>query len=148
MALDRVIQSHLFFKGLVGDAGVGWIDAERCGKSDKVVLFLHEDLPKRLANGKLVQFVALLDAAAVVGDGLFFVLEIEAEHVFGLFGRLNGLGRNGGHAAKIVDVVGESEGMSELFCRMDGEFVGDIHVLRALENLGVNNVGDDGLVFA
>ncbi len=72
-------------KRLVGDAGVGWVDAEGGGESDEVVLLLHEDLADGFADGELVELVALLDAAAVVGDGLLFVFEVEAEHVFVLF---------------------------------------------------------------
>ncbi len=44
MALDRVIQRHLPLVWLVGDAGVGRVDAEGGGEGGEVVLFLHEDL--------------------------------------------------------------------------------------------------------
>ena len=81
---------------LVGDAGVGWIYAEGCGERDEVVLLLHEYLADGLAEGEFVELVALLDAAAIVGDGLSFVFEIEAEHVFGFLGCLDQLWGDGG----------------------------------------------------
>ena len=100
------------------------------------------------AEGELVELVGLLDAAAVVADGLDFVVEVEAEHVFGLLAGLDGLGGDGGHAAEVVDLVGEDEGVGELFGGVDGELGGDVHVGRALEDLRVVDVGDDGLELA
>ena len=38
--------------------------------------------------------------------------------------------------------------MGELFFGVDLEFAGDVHVLRSLEDLGVVDIGDDGLIFA
>jgi hypothetical protein len=133
---------------LVGDAGVGGIDAEGGGEGGEVVLLLEEDVAELLAEGELVELVGLLDAAAVVADGLDFVGEVEAEHVFGLLAGLDGLGGDGGHAAEVVDLVGEDEGVGELFGGVDGELGGDVHVGRALEDLGVVDVGDDSLEFA
>ena len=83
-----------------------------------------------------------------MADGLLLVFEVEAEHVLGLLGCLDGLGGDGGHAAEVVDVVGDGEGVGELFGGVDGELVGDVHVRRAFEDLRVVDVGDDGLVFA
>ena len=133
---------------LVGDAGVGWVDAEGGGERDEVVLLLHEDLANGLAESELVEFVALLDAAAILGDGFLLIFEIEPEHVFGLLGGFDRLRGDGGHAAEIVDVVGDGEGVGQLFGGVDGELVGDVHILRAFEDLGVVDVGNDGLIFA
>ena len=133
---------------LVGDARIWRIDAESCRERGEVVLLLYEDLADRLAEGVFVEFVALLDAAAVLGDGLFLVFEIEVEHVFGLLGGFNRLGFNRGHAAEIVDVAGDGKGVGEFFSGVDGELSGNVHVLRSLEDLRVIYVGDDGLVFA
>ena len=113
-----------------------------------MVLLLEEDLADLLGRGELAEFVALLDAAAVLADGLVFVVEVEAEHVFGLLGGLDGLGRDGGHAAEVVDLVGEDDGVGELFGGVDGELGGDVHVGRAFEDLRVVDVGDDGLELA
>ena len=68
--------------GLVGDAWVGWVDAEGGGESDEVVLLLHENLADGFADGVLVEFVALLDAAAVVAYGFLLIFEIETKHIF------------------------------------------------------------------
>jgi len=133
---------------LVGDAGVGGIDAEGGGEGAEVVLLLEEDVAEVLAEGELVEFVGLLDATTVVADGFDFVGEIEAEHVFGLLAGLDGLGGDGGHAAEVVDLVGDGDGVGKLFGGVDGELGGDVHVGRSLEDLGVVDVGDDSLEFA
>ncbi len=83
-------------------------------------------------RGEFVELVDLLDAAAVVADGLFFVLKVEAELVFGLVAGLDGLGGDGRVAAEEVDPVAELEGVTELFLGMDFELAGDVHVGRAL----------------
>ena len=44
-----------------------------------MVLFLHQDVPQAFGDGELVQFIGLLDAAAVMADRDFLVLEIEAK---------------------------------------------------------------------
>ena len=38
--------------------------------------------------------------------------------------------------------------MVEFLLGVDSELIGDVHVLRALEHLRVDDVGDDGLIFA
>ncbi len=76
---------------LVGDAGVGGVFAEGRGEGVEVVGLVAEDLAEVFAEGEFVELVDLLDAAAVVADGLFFVLEVEAELVFGLVAGLDGL---------------------------------------------------------
>jgi hypothetical protein len=110
-----------------------------------VVLLLHEDLADGLAKGELVELVALLDSAAIVGDGLALVFEVEAQHVFGFLGGLDGLGDDGGHTAEIVDVIGEGEG--EFFGGVHGELVGDIHVLRRFSFSGAQRVNVAALFF-
>ena len=113
-----------------------------------MVLLVAEDLAEVFAEGELVELVGLADAAAVVADGLLLVFEVEAEHVFGLFAGLDGLGGDGGVAAEEVDPVAELEGVVELLPGVDFELAGDVHVGGALEDLGVVDVGDDGLELA
>ena len=113
-----------------------------------MVLLLEEYLAEVLAEGELVELVGLLDSATVVADGFDFVVEVEAKHFLGLFAGLDGLGGDGGHAAEVVDLVGEDEGVGELFLGVDLELAGDVHVSRAFEHLGVVDVGDDGLKLA
>ena len=67
---------------------------------------------------------------------------------FGFFAGLDGLGGDGGVAAEEVDPVAELEGVVELLLGVDFELAGDVHVGGALEDLGVVDVGDDGLEFA
>ena len=45
-------------------------------------------------------------------------------------------------------MVGDGECVGQLFGGVDGELIGDVHILRAFEDLGVVDVGDDGLIFA
>jgi hypothetical protein len=113
-----------------------------------VVLLLEEDLSEMLAKGELIELVGLADAAAVVANGFALVVEVEAEHVLGLLAGLDGFGGDGGHAAEVVDLVGEDEGVGKLFLGMDLKLAGDVHVSRTFEDLGVVDVGDDGLEFA
>src|ERR1700752_2189113 len=87
----------------VGDSGIRRIDSECGGECDEVVLLLNDDVAEAFGYGELVEFVGLLDAAAVVTDGFLLVFEIEAEHFLGFFGGLDGLGSDGGHSAEIVD---------------------------------------------
>ena len=113
-----------------------------------MVLLVAEDLAEVFAEGELVELVDLLDAAAVVADGLLLVFEVEAEHVGGLVAGLYGLSGYGGGASEEVDPVAELEGVAELFLGVDFEFAGDVHVGRAFEDLRVVDVGDDGLELA
>jgi len=133
---------------LVGDAGVGGVFAEGGGECVEVVLLVAEDLAEILAEGELVELVGLADAAAVVADGLLLVVEIEAEHVGGLLAGLDRLMVDGRHSAEEIDPVAELEGVVELLLGVDFELAGDVHVGRSLEDLGVVDVGDDGLEFA
>ena len=112
----------------------------------RMIPALHRGSRGCIADGVLVEFVALLDAAAVVGDGHAFVFEVEQEHVLVLLGGFDGLGYDRGHAAEVVDVIGEGDSVGELFGGVDGQLVGDVHILRALEDLGVIHVGDDRLI--
>ncbi len=145
-----IICGRLFLLGgtLVGDAGVGGVFAEGGGEGVEVVLLVAEDLAEVFAEGELVELVGLADAAAVVADGFLLVFEVEAEHVFGLFAGLDGLGGDGGAAAEEVDPVAELEGVVELLPGVDFELAGDVHVGGAFEDLGVVDVGDDGLELA
>ena len=52
------------------------------------------------------------------------------------------------HFAEVIDLPREGEGMIELLFGMVFELRGDVHVFCALEHLGINNVRDDGLIFA
>jgi hypothetical protein len=133
---------------VVGDAGVGGVFAEGGGQGVEVVLLVAEDFAEVFAEGEFVEGVDLADAAAVVADGFFLVFQVEAEHVFSLVAGLDGLGGDRRVAAEDVDPIAEFEGVGELFLGVDFEFAGDVHVGRALEDLRVVDVGDDGLEFA
>ena len=113
-----------------------------------MVLLLGEDFADGLGDGVFVERFGLFDSAAVVFYGLDFVLKIEVEHILGVFRGLNELGGDGRHTAEVIDRISDLEGVLELFLGVDREFIGDVHVGRALENLGVVDVGYDGLVFA
>src|ERR1700722_7958465 len=84
---------------LAGLAHVGDVFAEGGGEVDLVVLFLDEDLADLFGHGEFAEGFALADAVAVVADGFVFVVEIEAEHLLGVFGGFYGLGNDGGHFA-------------------------------------------------
>ena len=125
---------------------VGDVDAEGCGEVVLVVLFLDDDAAEEFGESVVTEGFGLLDALAVVLDGVSLVIEVEAQHLFGFVGEFDGLGGCGGHATKVVDLIGEDHGVLELFSGVELELGGDIHPLRAGDHVAVYGVGDDGLV--
>src|SRR3569833_545555 len=77
--------------------------AERGGQIDQVFLFVHEDLANVLADRVFAERFALLLTLAVFESRDALVLEVEAQHVFGLVGELHFLRRGGDVAAEVVD---------------------------------------------
>ena len=61
---------------------------------------------------------------------------------------LTGLARHHRHATQVIDLLGDRQRMIELLLGVQLELAGDVHVLRTLEHLGIDDVGDDRLVFA
>ena len=61
---------------------------------------------------------------------------------------LTGLGVDGRHAAEVVDLLGDDQGVLQFLAGVLLQLVGDVHVLGALEHLRVDDVGDDRLVLA
>ena len=86
---------------------VGNIFAEGGGQIDLVVLLLHEDLANLFGHGKFSERLALPDSVAVIANGGVFVFEIEAQHLFWIFGCANRLRSDGGHFAQIIDLARE-----------------------------------------
>lgn len=85
---------------------------------------------------------------AVILDGDPLVFQIETKHRFGLFRGLHRLWRDGRHAAEIVNLLGQLQGVLEFLGGVYFKLAGDIHVLGAFENLAVIHVGDDCLILA
>src|SRR5580704_14850734 len=113
-----------------------------------MVLLLHEYLTNLFRHRIFFKRFTLPDAIAVVANGFVFVIEIVPKHVFWIFRCTHRLGSDRWHFAEIVDLAREDQRMIELLLGMDFELGGYIHVLGAAEYLGINDVGDDGLVFA
>ena len=113
-----------------------------------MVLLLHEDLANLFRHREFSEQFALPNAVAVIANGFVFILEVVPEHVFRILRCAYGLGSDHGHFAEIVDLPREDQGMIELLLGVDFELGGDVHVLSAAEHLGIDNVGDDGLIFA
>ena len=113
-----------------------------------MVLLLHEDLANLLRHRVFSESFTLPDAIAVIANGFVFIVEIVSEHVFRILRRAHRLGSDHGHFAEIVDLPRKDQGMIELLLGVDFELGGDIHVLGAAEHLGIDYVGDDGLIFA
>ncbi len=141
--------------GIVGDgvllgrvASVGDVDVEGVGEVHGVFLFLDDDGADLFAEGEFAEGFGLADALAVVADGFDFVVEVEAEHVFGFVGNFDGFGGDDGGAAEVIDLFGDDEGVGKFFGGVGFELAGDVHKLSALHGLAVGDVGDDGLVFA
>jgi hypothetical protein len=129
-------------------ANVGNFFAEGSGQIDLMILFLHEDLANLFRHGIFSERFTLLDAIAVIADVFVFTLEIVVEHVFRIFRRAHWLGRDGQHFAQVVDLPRDDQGMIELLLAVDLQLCRDAHVLGAAEDLGINNVFKNGLIFA
>ena len=113
-----------------------------------MILLLHEDLANLFRHRVFSKLFTLPDAIAVIANGLVFIIEIIPEHVFRIFRCAYRLGSYHRHFAEIVDLPREDQGMIELLLGVEFELGGDIHVLGAAEHLGIDYVGDDGLIFA
>ena len=113
-----------------------------------MVLLLHQDLANLFSHRVFSERFTLRDAIAVITNGLIFIVEIEAEHVSRVFRCADRLRTDHRHFAEVIDLARENQGMIELLLGVDFELGGDVHVFRALEHLGINDVRDDGLIFA
>ena len=51
-------------------------------------------------------------------------------------------------AVEVIDLFGDLNGVRQLFASVFFQFLGNVVVFRAFHRLAVNDVGDDGLVFA
>jgi len=113
-----------------------------------VVLLVEQDLPDMLGDGEFAERFALTDPLAVIADRVGLVLEIGAQHLLGLGGDLDRLRHHRRHRAEIVDLARDGQRVAQLLGSVLLELVGDAHILRALEDLRVDDIGDDRLVLA
>src|ERR1700687_1610214 len=113
-----------------------------------MILLLHKDLANLFRHCVFSKRFTLQDAIAVIANGLVFIIEIIPAHVFRIFRCAYGMGCYYWHLAEIVDLPRENQGMIELLLGVDFELGGNIHVLGAGEHLGIDYVGDDGLIFS
>jgi hypothetical protein len=113
-----------------------------------MILLLHEDLANLFRHCVFSKRFTLPDAIAVIANGFVFIIEIIPEHVFRIFRCAYRLGSDYWHFAEIVDLPREYQGMIEFLLGVDFELGGDVHVLGAAEHLGIDHVGNDGLIFA
>ena len=54
---------------------------------------------------------------------------------------------NDRHFAEVIDLPRQGQGMIEFLLGVDFELSGDVHVFGALEDLGIDDVRNDGLIF-
>ncbi len=112
-----------------------------------MLLFLAQDLADVLSDRVLLQRFALLQALAVVPDGVVLVLEVGPQHHLGLVAEHDRLRAPGRHPAEVVDVARNGDRVLQLLARVHFQLRGDVHVGGALERLRIDDVGDDRLVF-
>jgi hypothetical protein len=104
-------------------------------------LFLAVSAAARPGGRGLAERLALPDALAVVDDCLTLVVEVELEHGLGP-GRRHDLARNrGGRAAQTGDLLRDRQRVLQSLAGVLVEFLRDGRVLRALERLGVDDIG-------
>jgi len=113
-----------------------------------VVLFVNQDLANLFAHSIFTQLLALADSFAIVSNGFRLVFEIELQHLFGFFRRPDDLGFNRWHTAEIVNLFSDDQCVVQFLCGVLFKFACDVHELRALQYLGIDDVSDDRLVFA
>ena len=113
-----------------------------------MVLLLHQDLANLFRHRVFSKRFTLRDAVAVITDGFVFIIEIVPEHVPRLLRCAHRLGSDHRHFAEIVDLPRENKGMIELLLGVDFELGGDVHIFSTAQHLGIDYVGDDGLIFA
>ena len=99
------------------------------------LLFLPEDLADVFRDCVLAERLALAYAIAVRANGVVLVLQIRAQHLFGLVRQLHGQRRRGRHPAQIVDVFGDRQRVAQLVAGVLLELLRDVHVLGALQRL-------------
>ena len=124
------------------------LDSERGGQINLVILFIHQNLPDLLGHGKPTQSFTLSNPVPVVANGLIFVFQIEAQHLVGIVGGLHRFGLYRGHFAQIVDLARDDQCVVQFLFGMNGQLIGYVHIFGALQDLGINHVGDDGLIFS
>src|SRR5262249_43343872 len=93
---------------------LGHLAAQRRGQVDLVLLLVDEDLADLFSHRVLAQGLALADAPAVVADGLVLVLQVALEHLPRVLRDTDRLGHDGRHAAEVVDLLGDDEGVLQL----------------------------------
>ena len=102
-----------------------------------MLLFLDQDLANLFRHRKFAEGVALADAFAVGAHGVVLVVDRSARSiVFGILGQLHRQGGGVGHAAEVVDQLGDGDGVRELLGGVHLELLRDRHVcapLRACE---------------
>src|ERR1700693_1205003 len=113
-----------------------------------MVLFVHEDLADVFGHGEFTESFALANAISVIANGFRLVLEIELEHVPGFFGSSDWLWLSGGHATEIIDLVRNVQRVAKLFTGVFLQLSGDVHILGALQNLRIDHIRNDGLIFS
>ena len=100
-----------------------------------MILFLHEDLEDLLGHGEFAEGFALADAVATVADGFVFVVQIEAQHLPGVFRGFYLLWSEGRHFAQVIDLTGEREHVLQFLRGVQLQLVRDAHVLGAFAHL-------------
>ena len=113
-----------------------------------MILLLHQDLANLLSHRIFSKRFTLWNAIAVITNGFIFVVEIVAEHVSRVFRCADRLRTSHRHFAEVIDLPRQDQCMIEFLLGVNFELSGDVHVFGALEHLGIDDVSDDGLIFA
>jgi len=113
-----------------------------------VILLLHQDGSNLFRHGVFLESFTLLYARPVVLDGLIFIIEVEAQHIFRFFRGLHGFGDDARHAAKIVNLVRKDKSVLQFFRGVLLQLARNAHIRSPLEHLRVNDVSDDRLILS
>jgi hypothetical protein len=138
---------QLFFSGVFRQQDRRDVNAQRSGQGDGAVLLVEQNYANVLGYRVFLQLFALMNALAAVADGFGFVLQVELQDFLGFRRGADRFGMRYRHAAKIINLIGNDQCVAEFLGRALFEFGGDVHIFRALQDLRINYVRYDGLIF-
>ena len=91
--------------------------AERRGQGDLMILLVDQDLVRMCSAMPYspVAFPHCRTRLPIMLDRLIFVVQVEPQHILGLARCAHRLGVDCRFAAQVVDLLGDGEGMAQLF---------------------------------
>src|ERR1700744_1428040 len=113
-----------------------------------MILLIDENLAYLFGHGEFAETFALPHTLSIISDRLVLVFKIKAKHLAGVFGGAYLFWSGAGHFAEVVDLARYHQRMFQLLRCMRLQLIGDVHIFCAFEDLGINDIGDNRLIFS